>query len=183
MKNIRHNGNITMEDIYNAARVIRPKSLAQNFSGIHPDDNADDDDDGMMKKLCVMMAVLNLCIWISHTKYTRNKYKLKVMKTFQAPLGRFLAQPSLLAALLMEKTLMISSSRFRWFVLFKEIRQKLQWSLILLMMMVESRKDDNKLTTGWRLWVPRRVRFSQESVQRDPTRRDSYCPRMGSGLK
>ena len=46
MKNIRHNGNITMEDIYNAARVIRPKSLAQNFSGIHPDDNVDDDDDG-----------------------------------------------------------------------------------------------------------------------------------------
>ena len=35
-----------MEDIYNAARVIRPKSLAQNFSGIHPDDNVDDDDDG-----------------------------------------------------------------------------------------------------------------------------------------
>merc|ERR1712107_493915 len=33
VKNIRHNGNITMEDIYNAARVIRPKSLAQDFSG------------------------------------------------------------------------------------------------------------------------------------------------------
>merc|ERR1712172_12288 len=33
VKNIRHNGDITMEDIYNAARVIRPKSLAQNFSG------------------------------------------------------------------------------------------------------------------------------------------------------
>merc|ERR1712107_434760 len=29
VKNIRHNGNITMEDIYNAARVIRPKSLAR----------------------------------------------------------------------------------------------------------------------------------------------------------
>merc|ERR1712107_229119 len=29
----QHNGNITMEDIYNAARVIRPKSLAQDFSG------------------------------------------------------------------------------------------------------------------------------------------------------
>ena len=36
VKNIRHNGNITMEDIYNAARVIRPKSLAQDFSGIFP---------------------------------------------------------------------------------------------------------------------------------------------------
>ena len=35
VKNIRHNGNITMEDIYNAARVIRPKSLAQDFSGAH----------------------------------------------------------------------------------------------------------------------------------------------------
>merc|ERR1719350_839510 len=33
VKNIRHNGNITMEDIFNAARVIRPKSLAQDFSG------------------------------------------------------------------------------------------------------------------------------------------------------
>ena len=41
VKNIRHNGNITMEDIYNAARVIRPKSLAQDFSGIfrHDDGN------------------------------------------------------------------------------------------------------------------------------------------------
>merc|ERR1719187_1737707 len=31
VKNIRHNGNITMEDIYNAARVIRPRSNPKTF--------------------------------------------------------------------------------------------------------------------------------------------------------
>ena len=33
VKNIRHNGNITMEDIYSAARVMRPRSLARDFAG------------------------------------------------------------------------------------------------------------------------------------------------------
>ena len=33
VKNIKHNGNITMEDIYTAARVMRPRSLAKQFSG------------------------------------------------------------------------------------------------------------------------------------------------------
>jgi len=33
VKNIRHNGNITMDDIYKAARVMRPRSLARDFSG------------------------------------------------------------------------------------------------------------------------------------------------------
>ena len=45
VKNIRHNGDITMDDIYNAARVIRPKSLAVDFSGNYHDDDDDDDDD------------------------------------------------------------------------------------------------------------------------------------------
>merc|ERR1712200_134448 len=34
VKNIKHNGNITMEDIYNAARVLRPRSNSVNFSGV-----------------------------------------------------------------------------------------------------------------------------------------------------
>ncbi|XP_023324435.1 60S ribosomal protein L12-1 [Eurytemora carolleeae] len=33
VKNIKHNGNITMNDIYAAARVMRPRSLAKDFSG------------------------------------------------------------------------------------------------------------------------------------------------------
>merc|ERR1711962_633821 len=33
VKNIKHNGNITMEDIYYAARVMRPRSLAKDFAG------------------------------------------------------------------------------------------------------------------------------------------------------
>merc|ERR1712058_166820 len=32
VKNIKHHGNITWEDIYNAARVMRPRSLGINFS-------------------------------------------------------------------------------------------------------------------------------------------------------
>merc|ERR1712179_283710 len=32
VKNIRHSGNISMEDIYHAARVLRPRSLGINFS-------------------------------------------------------------------------------------------------------------------------------------------------------
>merc|ERR1712172_413238 len=34
VKNIRHNGDITMEDIYNAARVLRPRSNSVNFAGV-----------------------------------------------------------------------------------------------------------------------------------------------------
>merc|ERR1712183_543053 len=34
VKNIKHNGNITMDDIYNAARVLRPRSNSVNFSGV-----------------------------------------------------------------------------------------------------------------------------------------------------
>nr|ALS04092.1 60S ribosomal protein L12 [Acartia pacifica]ALS04093.1 60S ribosomal protein L12 [Acartia pacifica] len=33
VKNIKHNGNIKMDDIYNAARVMRPRSLAKTFAG------------------------------------------------------------------------------------------------------------------------------------------------------
>merc|ERR1711962_982873 len=33
VKNIKHNGNISMDDIYYAARVMRPRSLARDFSG------------------------------------------------------------------------------------------------------------------------------------------------------
>merc|ERR1711964_580957 len=34
VKNIKHNGNITMEDIYHAARVMRPRPNSINFSGV-----------------------------------------------------------------------------------------------------------------------------------------------------
>merc|ERR1712190_500769 len=34
VKNIRHNGNITMEDIYNAARIMRPRSNSRYLSGV-----------------------------------------------------------------------------------------------------------------------------------------------------
>jgi len=34
VKNIKHNGDITMEDIYHAARVIRPRSCSSSFSGV-----------------------------------------------------------------------------------------------------------------------------------------------------
>merc|ERR1711978_559129 len=34
VKNIKHNGNITMDDIYNAAGVLRPRSNSVNFSGV-----------------------------------------------------------------------------------------------------------------------------------------------------
>ena len=37
VKNIKHNGNITMDDIYNAARVIRLKYLGTNFSASVPE--------------------------------------------------------------------------------------------------------------------------------------------------
>merc|ERR1711864_20222 len=33
VKNIKHNGNLTMDDIYHAARVMKPRSHAASFSG------------------------------------------------------------------------------------------------------------------------------------------------------
>uniref|UniRef100_A0A6U9RML6 Large ribosomal subunit protein uL11 C-terminal domain-containing protein n=1 Tax=Picocystis salinarum TaxID=88271 RepID=A0A6U9RML6_9CHLO len=32
-KNVPHNGNITMEDIYEVARIMRERSMAKNFKG------------------------------------------------------------------------------------------------------------------------------------------------------
>jgi large subunit ribosomal protein L12e len=32
-KNIKHNGNLTLNDIYGIARTMRPRSLAKEFSG------------------------------------------------------------------------------------------------------------------------------------------------------
>ena len=34
VKNIRHNGNITMDDIINAARIMRPRSNSRYLSGV-----------------------------------------------------------------------------------------------------------------------------------------------------
>ena len=34
VKNIKHNGNITMDDIINAARVMRPRSNSRYLSGV-----------------------------------------------------------------------------------------------------------------------------------------------------
>merc|ERR1712112_398514 len=34
VKNIRHSGNISMDDVINAARVMRPRSMAKEFSGV-----------------------------------------------------------------------------------------------------------------------------------------------------
>merc|ERR1711929_25708 len=34
VKNIKHNGNITMDDIIAAARVMRPRSMSREFSGV-----------------------------------------------------------------------------------------------------------------------------------------------------
>ena len=34
VKNIKHSGNITIDDIYEAARVMRPRSMAREFSGV-----------------------------------------------------------------------------------------------------------------------------------------------------
>nr|ALS04094.1 60S ribosomal protein L12 [Acartia pacifica] len=34
VKNIKHNGNITMDDIISAARVMRPRSMSKEFSGV-----------------------------------------------------------------------------------------------------------------------------------------------------
>jgi large subunit ribosomal protein L12e len=34
VKNIKHNGNITMDDIFSAARVLRPRSMSKEFSGV-----------------------------------------------------------------------------------------------------------------------------------------------------
>eukprot|EP00088_Acartia_fossae_P060879 TRINITY_DN72_c0_g2_i1.p2 TRINITY_DN72_c0_g2~~TRINITY_DN72_c0_g2_i1.p2 ORF type:complete len:166 (-),score=48.08 TRINITY_DN72_c0_g2_i1:199-696(-) len=34
VKNIKHNGNISMDDIISAARVMRPRSMAREFSGV-----------------------------------------------------------------------------------------------------------------------------------------------------
>jgi large subunit ribosomal protein L12e len=33
VKNIKHSGNVTMDDIINAARIMRPRSMAKEFSG------------------------------------------------------------------------------------------------------------------------------------------------------
>merc|ERR1712045_533479 len=34
VKNIKHNGNITIEDIFHAARIMRPRSNSVNFTGV-----------------------------------------------------------------------------------------------------------------------------------------------------
>merc|ERR1712156_35199 len=34
VKNIKHNGNITMDDILNAARIMRPRSMSKNLAGV-----------------------------------------------------------------------------------------------------------------------------------------------------
>jgi large subunit ribosomal protein L12e len=34
VKNIKHSGNITMDDIISAARVMRPRSMSREFSGV-----------------------------------------------------------------------------------------------------------------------------------------------------
>ena len=34
VKNIKHSGNITLDDIINAARVMRPRSMSREFSGV-----------------------------------------------------------------------------------------------------------------------------------------------------
>merc|ERR1711923_430516 len=34
VKHVKHNGNITMDDIYEAARIMRPRSMAREFSGV-----------------------------------------------------------------------------------------------------------------------------------------------------
>jgi len=34
VKNIKHNGNISMDDVIGAARVMRPRSMAREFSGV-----------------------------------------------------------------------------------------------------------------------------------------------------
>merc|ERR1739845_169846 len=33
-KNIKHNGNITMDDILHAAKVMRPRSMSKNLAGL-----------------------------------------------------------------------------------------------------------------------------------------------------
>merc|ERR1712025_1235101 len=34
VKNIKHNGNITMDDILNAAKTMRPRSMSRHLSGV-----------------------------------------------------------------------------------------------------------------------------------------------------
>merc|ERR1739843_12787 len=34
VKNVKHNGNITIDDIFNAARIMRPRSNSINFTGV-----------------------------------------------------------------------------------------------------------------------------------------------------
>ena len=34
VKNIKHNGDISMDDIIAAARIMRPRSMAREFSGV-----------------------------------------------------------------------------------------------------------------------------------------------------
>merc|ERR1712111_258215 len=34
VKNIKHNGKITMDDIINAAKIMRPRSMSKNLAGV-----------------------------------------------------------------------------------------------------------------------------------------------------
>ena len=34
VKNIRHSGNVSLDDVINAARVMRPRSMSKDFSGV-----------------------------------------------------------------------------------------------------------------------------------------------------
>merc|ERR1711981_1368872 len=34
VKNIKHNGNITMDDVLNAARIMKPRSMSRNLAGV-----------------------------------------------------------------------------------------------------------------------------------------------------
>merc|ERR1712048_380915 len=34
VKNIKHSGNISLDDIISAARVMRPRSMSKNFAGV-----------------------------------------------------------------------------------------------------------------------------------------------------
>ena len=34
VKNIKHNGNITMDNILNSARIMRPRSMSKNLAGV-----------------------------------------------------------------------------------------------------------------------------------------------------
>ena len=34
VKNIKHSGNVSLDDIINAARIMRPRSMSKDFSGV-----------------------------------------------------------------------------------------------------------------------------------------------------